>query len=84
MENPYRTTEAKAFVTFARLYFLIRSERWSSGVKLAARKVLTGSTMTYACPAWDYEVLNLRHLRNKDAIFACTCISSQNYTEPRE
>jgi hypothetical protein len=62
VENPYRTTEAKAFVTFARLYFLIRSERWSSDVKLAVPKVLIGSMVTYAYTAWDSEVLNLRHL----------------------
>jgi hypothetical protein len=40
--------------------------------------------MTYAWPAWkftaDTEVLHLRHLRNKNARFACTYISSQNYT----
>jgi hypothetical protein len=84
VEKPYRTTEAKAFVTFVRMCFPFRSERWSSDIKLAVRKVLIGSVMTYACPAWDSEVLNLRHLRNKEARFACTCISSQNCTEPRE
>ena len=83
MENPYRTT-AKALITFVRMYFLFRSERWSSAVKLAVCKVLIGSMMTYACPAWDSEFLKLRHLRNKEARFACTCSSSQNYTEPLE
>ena len=78
MENPYRTTEAKAFVTLVRMYLLFRSEQLSSDFKLAVRKILVGSIMTYASPAWDSQVLNLRHLRNKDARFACTCISSQN------
>lgn len=48
MENPYRTTDAKAFRTFVSLYFLFRSERWSSDVKLAVREALIGSMMTYA------------------------------------
>ena len=46
MENPYRTTEAKAFIKFVRMYFLFRSEeRWSCDVKLAARKVFIVSVM---------------------------------------
>lgn len=84
MENPYRTTEVKSFRTFVRVYFLFRSDRLSCDVKIAVRNALIGYMMTYACPAWEFtadiEVLNLQHLRNKDARFACTCIFSQNYT----
>jgi hypothetical protein len=47
------TTEAKAFRTFIRIYFLFRNECLSTNNKLTFHKVLIRLIMTYACPAWE-------------------------------
>jgi hypothetical protein len=46
-------TEAKAFRTFIRIYFIFKSERLSTNMKLTLHKALIRSVMTYACPAWE-------------------------------
>jgi hypothetical protein len=45
-------TEAKAFRTFIRLYYLFKSEHVSTNIKLTLHKELR-SVMTYASPAWE-------------------------------
>jgi hypothetical protein len=45
--------EAKAFRIFIRIYFLFRSERLSTNIKLTLRMALIRSAMTYVCPAWE-------------------------------
>jgi hypothetical protein len=47
-------TEAKAFRTFIRIYYLFKSERLSSNIKLTLHKALIRSVMTYACPAREF------------------------------
>jgi hypothetical protein len=42
--------KAKAFRTFIRIYFLFRSERLRTNIKLTLYKALIRSIMTYACP----------------------------------
>jgi hypothetical protein len=46
-------TEAKAFRTFIRIYFLFKSERFNTIIKLTLHKALIRTVMTYACPAWE-------------------------------
>jgi hypothetical protein len=62
-------TEAKAFRSFIRLYFLFKSERLSTNIKLTLHKALIRSVMTYACLAWelaaDTYLLKLQRLQNK-------------------
>jgi hypothetical protein len=61
--------EAKAFRTFTRIYFLFKSERLTTNIKLTLHKALIKSFMTYACPAWkfatDKNLLKLKLLQNK-------------------
>jgi hypothetical protein len=68
METVHRN-EAKAFITFIRVYFLFKSERLSANIKLTRHKALIISVMTYACPAWelavDTHILKLQRLQNK-------------------
>jgi hypothetical protein len=45
--------EAKAFRTFIRIYFLLKSERLNANIKLIIHKALIKSVLTYACPAWE-------------------------------
>jgi hypothetical protein len=45
-------TEAKAFRTFIRIYFLFKSERLRASIKLTLNKALITFVMTYAFPAW--------------------------------
>jgi hypothetical protein len=40
--------EAKAFRTFIRIYFLLKSERLSAKIKLTLHKALSRTVMTYA------------------------------------
>jgi hypothetical protein len=46
--------EAKALITFIRIYSLFKSERLSADIKLTLHKALIRSVMTYACPAWEF------------------------------
>jgi hypothetical protein len=55
-------TEAKAFRTFIRIYFLFESERLTVNIKLALHKALIKSVMTYVCPAWELAE-NAYHLK---------------------
>jgi hypothetical protein len=48
--------EAKAFRTFIRLYFLLKSERLSSNIKLTLHMALSRSVMTYACAAKEFRL----------------------------
>jgi hypothetical protein len=50
--------EAKAFRTFIRIYFLFKIERLSTNIKMILHKALIRSNMTYACPAWEFAVVN--------------------------
>jgi hypothetical protein len=63
------TIEAKAFITFIRLYSLFKSERLSVNIKLPLHKALIRSVMAYACPAWEFAaetyLLKLKRLQNK-------------------
>jgi hypothetical protein len=66
METAHRTTEAKAFRTFIRIYSLFRSERVSVNSKLTLHKAVISSVIIYACPAWelaaDTNLLKLQRL----------------------
>jgi hypothetical protein len=61
--------EAKAIRTFFRIYFLLKSERLSTNIKLTLHKALIRSVMAYACPAWelaaDTYLLKLQRIKNK-------------------
>jgi hypothetical protein len=54
--------EAKAFKTFIRIYFLLKSERLSANIKLTLHKAMIRS---YDCPAWDVYLLKLQRKQNK-------------------
>jgi hypothetical protein len=62
-------TEAKAYRTFIRIYSLLKSEPLSANIKLTLHKAPIRSTMTYACPAWEFaaecHLLKLQRLQNK-------------------
>jgi hypothetical protein len=62
-------SEAQAFRTFIRIYSLYKIERLSTNIKLTIHKALIWSTMTYACPAWEFAADNhlrkLQRLQNK-------------------
>jgi hypothetical protein len=62
-------TEAKAFRTFIRVYFLFKKERLSANIKLTLHKTLIRSVMIYACTSWelraDTYLLQLQCLQNK-------------------
>jgi hypothetical protein len=59
--------EAKAFRTFVRVYFLLKSERLRA--KLTLHKGLIRSVMTYAIPTWEFAVdthlMKLQRLQKK-------------------
>jgi hypothetical protein len=61
--------EAKASITFIRIYSVFRSERLIANIKLTLDKALIRSVMTYACPAWEFaaecHLLKLQRLQNK-------------------
>jgi hypothetical protein len=61
--------EAKAVITFIRIYSLFKSERLSANIKLSLQKDLIRSVMTYACPTWDFaadtHLMKLQGLQNK-------------------
>jgi hypothetical protein len=61
--------EAKAFITFTRIYSLLKSERLSGNFKLTLHKALIRSIITYARPAWelaaDTYLIKLERLQNK-------------------
>jgi hypothetical protein len=61
--------EAKAFRTFIRIYFLLKSQRLSANIKLTLHKALIRSVMTYDYPAWelaaDTYLLKLQRMQNK-------------------
>jgi hypothetical protein len=61
--------EAKAFLTFIRIYSLFKSERLNANIKLTLHKALIRSVLTYACPAWKFaaesQLLKLQRLQNK-------------------
>jgi hypothetical protein len=61
--------EAKAFRAFITTYYLFKSIRLSTNIKLTLRKALIRSVMTYACPAWEFatdtHLLKLQRLQNK-------------------
>jgi hypothetical protein len=69
METACRNDEAKTFRTFIRIYYLFKSNRLSTNIKLTLRKTLIRSVMTSACPAWeiaaDTYFLKLQRLQNK-------------------
>jgi hypothetical protein len=48
--------EAKAFRTFTRIYSLFKIECLSSSIKLTLYEALIRSAMSYAYPAWEFEV----------------------------
>jgi hypothetical protein len=47
--------DAKAFRTFIRIYFLFKSERLSTNIKLTLHKAFIRGIMTYACPVWELQ-----------------------------
>jgi hypothetical protein len=49
-------TEAKVFRTFIRIYFLFKTEFFSTKNKLPVLKALIRSVITHACPAWEFAV----------------------------
>jgi hypothetical protein len=61
--------EAKAFLTFIRIYSLFKRERLSANIKLTLHKALIRSVLTYACPAWEFaadsHLLKLQRLQNR-------------------
>jgi hypothetical protein len=61
--------KAKAFRTFISIYSLFKCQRLSTDIKLRLHKALIRSTMTYACPAWEFatdnHLLKLQRLQNK-------------------
>jgi hypothetical protein len=57
--------EAKAFRTFFLVYFLFKSERLNTNIKLTRHKALIRSKMTYAYPAWEFAADT--HLWNSSA-----------------
>jgi hypothetical protein len=61
-------TEAKAFITFIRIYSQCKSQRLIANIKLTLHKPLIRSVMTYACPAWklvaDTYLLKLQLMQN--------------------
>jgi hypothetical protein len=62
-------TEAKAFITFTRIYSLLKSECLSTNIILTLHKALVRSIMTHAFPAWelvaDTYLLKSQSLQNK-------------------
>jgi hypothetical protein len=62
-------TEAKAFRTFIKIYFLLISESLSAKIKLTLHKALIRTVIKYACPAWelasDTYPLTLQRLQKK-------------------
>jgi hypothetical protein len=58
----------EAFITFIRLYSLLKSKRLSVNIKLNLHEALFRSVMTFACPAWEFAaetyLLKLQHLQN--------------------
>jgi hypothetical protein len=64
-----RRAAAKALCKYVRTYFLSRSGRLSTNIKLTFYKALFRSVMTYACPAWEHVadayLLTLQRLQNR-------------------
>jgi hypothetical protein len=52
------TVKAKAFRTFIKIYYPLKSEGLSTNIILALHKALIRSIMTYACPAWEFAADN--------------------------
>jgi hypothetical protein len=61
--------EAKAFRAFITTYFLSKSKRLNTNIKLSLHKALIRSVMTYACPAWEFaadtHLLKLQRIQKK-------------------
>jgi hypothetical protein len=59
----------KAFRTFIIVYYLFKSGRLSTNIKLTLHKILIRTIMTYASPDWqfaaDNHLLKLQRQRNK-------------------
>jgi hypothetical protein len=54
VETQYRRTVAKALPTNMRTYFLFRSGRLSTNIKLTLYKALIRLVTAYARPIWEY------------------------------
>jgi hypothetical protein len=50
--------ESRAFRTFIRIYYLLKSERLNTIIKLTLQKTLIRGIMTYACHAWEFAADN--------------------------
>jgi hypothetical protein len=50
--------ETKVFKIFIRIYFLFKSERLSTNIKLTLQKALIRGVVTFACPAWEFAADN--------------------------
>jgi hypothetical protein len=61
--------EAKAFRTFITIYFLFKSERLSTNIKLTFHKALIRTIVAYACPVSEFVAVKhlpkLQRLQNK-------------------
>jgi hypothetical protein len=62
-------TQAKAFRTFIRVYFIFKSLRLNANIKLTFHKALIRSVMTCASTAWEFaadiRLIKLQRLQNK-------------------
>lgn len=61
--------EAKAFRTFTRIYYSLKSERLRANIKLTLHKTLIRFVMTYTSSAWEFathtHLMNFQSLKNK-------------------
>jgi hypothetical protein len=75
--------EAKAFITFIRVYSALKSERLSAKTKLTPHTALIRSVMTYACPLRKlsidtYLLKTIKGTRTIGKVPRCTPVSDMH------